>query len=333
MRRLLAASISVIFLAFVPAAVYAGGSTLYLSPSFMTPSIGDTLQVQVMADTAGVPINAAEAELSFDPASLAVDHISTDGSLLDSWPTQPIFSNTDGTVRFTGWAKAPYVGDKGLLLTIFFKALRNGTATVHFTGGSLLADADESNTIADMRAGAYSVEPHELPVVVPTSTQPELTPATTSISDAAPRQTSAATEAPVSPPTFTTYASVVAVGEPVIVKGEAPAGAKVYVWMQHEQDPVAVDTIAAADDGSFTFASAAPVADGAYRIWALAEDNTGRQSALSDTITITARPTNAAAVVLSLARNSWPFITLVLLAALAVAYLFVRFRKEGSYEI
>lgn len=159
----------VALLLFPLAAVHADGASLYLSPESGAYALGDEFQVLILADTDGIPVSAAEAELTYDAGAFAVEDISTEGSILDTWLTRPDFDGK--TIRFSGIARSPYAGSNGLLVTITFRALRNMLGTVRFSSGSLLsAEGERTNVIATMRSGAYRVRPEEvLPEPVATS--------------------------------------------------------------------------------------------------------------------------------------------------------------------
>ena len=147
---------------------FAAEGSLALSPENGTYAVGDTFLVQIMVDSAGRAVNAAEADLSFDPHSLSVESISTDGSIIGSWSTRPYFSNTDGTIQFSGWTKERFTTSRGLIVTIRFRALQVASSPVTFTSGAVLAaEAQETNVLASMRSGLYVVQPKIIPARAP----------------------------------------------------------------------------------------------------------------------------------------------------------------------
>ena len=56
--------------------VWAGGAELFLSPQSRGFEVGEVFQVSLLVDTAGVPINAAEALIYFPAEKLEVLSIS-----------------------------------------------------------------------------------------------------------------------------------------------------------------------------------------------------------------------------------------------------------------
>jgi hypothetical protein len=211
----------ILFIATVPGNAYAGG-VLYVYPETGIYTIGEIFEIKVYADSGGQKINAAETELTFNPDALEVQKILTNDSILDSWPTPPTFSNQKGVVRFSGWAKVPYEGAAGLLVTIRFKALRNMTSNAYLAAGAILAaDGSGSNIITSMKSGLYSVGPQhaEIPEdIMPTTTIVSQEPAIAKIA-----------EAPVMPdtPAFEKTSMSMDAGDRIVVNGTAAPNTKV----------------------------------------------------------------------------------------------------------
>ena len=143
--------------------LYAAEASLYVSPERGFYEVGDVFEIKVLADTGDESMNAAEAEITFDPNELSVEDVSTDGSVLSLWPTPPTFSNETGTIRFSGWTNKKYSGDSGLLATIFFRPLRVTLSSARLAAGAILAaDGKSSNIIKNMRSGVYTIGPRTI---------------------------------------------------------------------------------------------------------------------------------------------------------------------------
>jgi hypothetical protein len=296
----------------VPAVAEERGA-LYLSPPQSTVGVGGSFTISVYLDTGGMGASATEAALSFDPTVLTVTKISTDGSLVGSWPSPPSFSNEAGTISFTGWLAQYYAGPNGLLTTITFTALRAAVADVRFTAGTILgAGTADSNIIGSMRGAAISVEPTQsvpdaLPVHVAPSTPP--TP-------------------PPSPPSLTTPTSV-KIGSDLVVRGFADPNSEVRVWFAHGKDLPTSSVVTAGPDGAFMYISDSSVGQGTYRVWAQAESRDGQKSALSNVLTISTAPTTggfaaAAALADNAAGSTLFYIILIAALVLFVGYRFYR---------
>lgn len=304
----------VFFLILLPLSA-AEAATLYVSPDRGTYSIGDTFEVNVIADSAGELINAAEAELNFDAEVLRVEEIRTDGSILSQWPTLPTYSNEEGIIQFAGWTKESFNGPNGLLITIVFKALRNNVSNAHLAAGAILAaDGQGSNIITTMRSGVYRVEPQEI------------------IAEEPPPNLSGDVHANELPqvPTLE-YEKDLSVGEQIIVRGETMPGARVLVWLKKGGEEETRTDVMSADDGSYAATVGDRAEAGVYRIWVQAETEEGERSPTSPRGTINVRPSGLAAVAFSgteLVSALLPLIALLIVGGLGIGYLFHRHAVE-----
>ena len=315
MRRFALLLLAVPFL--MPFVAIAAGGTLFVTPETGVYTIGEIFDIKVRADTGGEKINAAEAELTFNPDTLEVQKIITNDSILESWPTPPTFSNQKGTIRFSGWTKTNYVGSDGLLVTITFKALRTQTSNAYLAAGAILAaDGKGSNIITSMKSGFYSVEPKHLGVEpLPELSTASDTPAT--IDELTKVQTGP--EAPV----FSAHSLSIDAGERIIASGKATPDSKVLFFLARGNEPEKYTAITSESDGSFTFISEPTQAEGVYRLRAAVQDINGTISP-SERMTITVRSKGiaaSAAVGAEVASTLLPILTLLVVGGLGAGYL------------
>ena len=316
---------ALLFFSIVPAIALASNGILYVAPDFATHAIGDTFEEKVLVDTDGAPINAAEAELSFNPAALSVVSVSTTSSILSTFATPPQFSNADGTIKFTGWTKQNYTGKEGLLITITFKALRNMTSNAELTAGAILAaDQGESNIITYMRSATFTTEPDKLPL----PTAGDAAEANTSTSTTATSSESIAQQddapAPVEAPVFSQSQYEFTAGDHLIIKGTASPDSHLTIYLAEDGALPELFNIATDADGAFTFVSSDPAREGSYTLWAQAQDVHGEPSPVSQKISISvhrapleASVAGASSVFMDLA----PLFAIVLGALIASVYL------------
>jgi len=152
------------FMSFVTALVAVFGvaqgafaATLSVSPASGNYGTGDSFSVKVMVDGGGQPMNAVEAALRFDPAALSVSRVSKDGSVFSLWTAEPTYSNAQGTISFGGGSPTPFT-KKSILVDIAFRALKEGSATVSFSSGSVLAaDGQGTDILSEKPGGNYSI--------------------------------------------------------------------------------------------------------------------------------------------------------------------------------
>ena len=143
----------------VAGAQSAGNAKLTLSPASGSYAVGGTFTVNVMLDSGGgVGVNAADGELSFDPTVLAVQGVSKDNSVFNLWTSNPSFSNTKGTVDYSGGSNDAYTGRAGDVLDVTFRVLAGGTATVKFASATALAaDGQGTNILGGTTGATYTV--------------------------------------------------------------------------------------------------------------------------------------------------------------------------------
>lgn len=152
--------ISALFLiCFAGAAAVAEAATLSASPSTGVYSSGGTFTVRVNVNTSGKPINAAEGTLSFNPAELSVVSVTRSGSIFNLWVAEPSFSNSAGTVSFSGGIPSGYTGSSGNIMSVTFRAKGSGASKVTFSSASVLAnDGAGTNVLTSMNGGTYTIQ-------------------------------------------------------------------------------------------------------------------------------------------------------------------------------
>lgn len=125
---------------------------------FITPDGGsflkDTYIEAVVRIKAAVPINAVEALIVFPPELLEVTKILKDESVLNLWIQEAVFNNEQGTVSFIGGIPNPGFNGEGTIVKIFFKARREGWATIKYISGTMLANDGKGTNVLERTDGA-----------------------------------------------------------------------------------------------------------------------------------------------------------------------------------
>lgn len=142
-----------------PAVHAAGSAAMSLSPSSGTYAVGKNFTVSVMLDSGGgIGVNAADGKLTFDPTQLAVQSVSKANSVFNLWVADPSFSNTDGSVSFSGGSNNAYTGSAGNVFDITFQALKAGTTSVSFASGdALAADGQGTNVLGGTTGATFTI--------------------------------------------------------------------------------------------------------------------------------------------------------------------------------
>jgi Cohesin domain/Bacterial Ig-like domain len=158
---------------FLPAAdTQAAGATLYLSPSTGTYSVGDIFNVNVVLNSGGGNgVNAGEGNIKFDNNYLTVKSVTKDNSVFSLWTSDPTFSNTDGTITFSGGIPASaYTGSSGVVISITFSVLKVGTGGASFNSAkALAADGKGTDILANTSGAQYTFIAKAPPVTKPVS--------------------------------------------------------------------------------------------------------------------------------------------------------------------
>ncbi len=136
----------------------AQSAVLYALPSSANYNSGSIFSVDIKVNSGGAQINAAEASLVFSPDKLEVVSISKANSIFSLWTTDPIFSNSAGTIDFAGGTPSGFSGSGGTLVTIQFKAKKVSVANLNIISGAVLAaDGKGTNILANMTGGVYNI--------------------------------------------------------------------------------------------------------------------------------------------------------------------------------
>lgn len=132
-------------------------ATYYLSPSSGSYAVGATVTATVVIDSAGQAINSGEGSVTFPSDKLQFQSVSTPSSIFTFWTSGPTGSAT--TVTFGGGLSNPgYTGSGGRVVTITWKALAAGTATVSIKGTKILAnDGVGTNVYTGSGSGTFTI--------------------------------------------------------------------------------------------------------------------------------------------------------------------------------
>ncbi len=160
--------VSLAVFAMSTSVVYADDS-LILSPSSGTYNLDNSFSVQVVVSSAAQSINAVSGLINFPTDKLQVSSVSTTGSVVTLWVTQPTFSNAAGTVSFEGIIPNPgFQGPDAVVATINFKVIAGGSAPVSFSSASVLAnDGQGTNILKTIGSASFTLGTSNGQVVVP----------------------------------------------------------------------------------------------------------------------------------------------------------------------
>ena len=149
----------------------ASAATLSLTPSSATVGAGNIFTVKLLVNTQGQAINSADAVLNFPTDLLRVVSISDSDSIFSLWVQNPIFSNNNGTISFTGGLPTPgFTGSAGNIINIVFQAEKAGTASVLISSGDVFANDGLGTDILNASNPAqFTLTPYVKPANTQTS--------------------------------------------------------------------------------------------------------------------------------------------------------------------
>lgn len=140
---------------FLPTLVSA--ATLQLNPSTGSFSSGQTFTVAAQVLPAGKSIKAVDTTMRFDPTLLTVVDLEKDNSVFSLWTVEPTYSNTAGTISFSGSSPA-LISATSSLVNITFRAVDDGVASVSFTNASIIeAEGQEANIYQNSSPSNFTI--------------------------------------------------------------------------------------------------------------------------------------------------------------------------------
>lgn len=111
-------------------------SELYFETLDKEVSINQQFKIDLNIDTEKENINAIEGKIIFSTDILELLEIRSSNSIVNFWVDKPVYK--DGGVYFSGITPGGYVLDKGLVLSLVFKAKKDGYASIQILNASTL---------------------------------------------------------------------------------------------------------------------------------------------------------------------------------------------------
>jgi chitodextrinase len=153
-RRVLFALLpAVIALGYVISTSHAASGTLYLAPSTAIVANGATVTVQVRESSGADPVNAVQANLSYDATKL--DFVNID-STASAFATEAEATGGAGSVRIARGNITALTGDQLVTNVTFRSKITTGSAAVDISAGSaIVRSTDNVNILITSTGGVY----------------------------------------------------------------------------------------------------------------------------------------------------------------------------------
>lgn len=126
--------------------------------------LGEIFPMKIEINGIKSPINAVQADFSFDPNKVEVVDISTKDSFANIFIQKEI-NNTTGYGRLTGGLPNPgFFSDRGVFGTVYFKGKTAGLFKVDFLPSSLVLanDSKGSNVVKELASASYLILPEKV---------------------------------------------------------------------------------------------------------------------------------------------------------------------------
>ncbi len=135
MRKIFFIAISLFFFAITP--FISSASTLFFLPQNTEHQKSNTFIKILYIDTEDQKINTVASKIIFDQDVLEVVDIITGDSIVELWMGEPVISNENGSIEFTGGIPGGYSG-KGIIIKIIFKAKKIGDCNLNLSDTKVL---------------------------------------------------------------------------------------------------------------------------------------------------------------------------------------------------
>lgn len=155
-------SLALLFSIRLAQSAKAGGGSLSIFPQTGSFTVGNTFEVSIFINTGGNNVNVVQVDLKFDSERLQVISPSKGVSVVGEWIFPPSFSNTNGTVSLVGGFLFEGINtSEGLITTMIFEAVSQGTAEISFLNTSkiLVGEEEGNNILSSVNRGVYNILP------------------------------------------------------------------------------------------------------------------------------------------------------------------------------
>jgi hypothetical protein len=236
---------------------FSNAATLYIAPESKDVRVGDVFSVLVGANSQGVAINAATADITFDNNLLSVQSVGFSNSIFTVWPEEPSYSNINGNIHFSGGIYSPgWNGSAGTVLRISFKAKALGQVKLAVENASVLANDGIGTNVLNSNPGSVINVSKALPIIE--TKKSATTSATTTI---------------VNPevflvPVITNLPNQLTEGSILSFAGNAISDGQMLLYIQKGKNNPEITQLDIKSSSRFDYAYKDPVTSGYYKIWA-----------------------------------------------------------------
>ncbi|ETB63590.1 TPA: hypothetical protein DIC38_02680 [Candidatus Nomurabacteria bacterium] len=127
--------------------------------TFHNYKVGDTIKINVNVNSK-TSVNAVSGVINFPTDKVSLSSVSKDDSIISLWAKDPVFLNdNDGSISFEGIILNGFIGKEGQILTLNFKAKKEGTVNIYFNYASVLAnDGNGSEVVEEKKSITINIK-------------------------------------------------------------------------------------------------------------------------------------------------------------------------------
>lgn len=139
----------------------ADAASLSLTPSTGAYTVGNIIKVRVSVASGTQSVNAVSGIVTYPSSIMSLSSVSKENSLITLWAKEPTFSNTTGSVSFEGVILNGYQGSSGTVLTLIFRAKKEGSASIKLSNSStvLANDGVGTNVLTGVGGAFFTIGP------------------------------------------------------------------------------------------------------------------------------------------------------------------------------
>lgn len=133
----------------------ASAAELYFGAHSKDIGLGQSFEIGVFVNTEREVVNAVEGKIIFPEENIIVQEIRDGGTIMNLWLEKPHLQNA-GAITFSGIVPGGYAGGRGYLLSIIFKAEKEGPIVIKTEGEKILLN-DGEGTAAPLNRAPLSL--------------------------------------------------------------------------------------------------------------------------------------------------------------------------------
>jgi len=124
-------------------AIPVSASQINLTPENNQLKVGETFEVKLILNTEDESINAIEGAVVFPADLLILNDIRDGNSIINFW-IEKTADSSGGQFNFSGIVPGGYIGEEGQIISLVFKAKKEGNGNIEITKCKALLNNEES---------------------------------------------------------------------------------------------------------------------------------------------------------------------------------------------